>query len=161
MWDSVTVPCFVVRYFVSILALQSSWWERQSWLLCLVCLPGVFWLLCGSSSQCQGAVCSLWVWYFLIILTYYFFLFQNILLLNKASINHKVAWPLDIKHTLNYQHLLSNDMQLIKSIKCYLTFKEFGWNSSFINCVIIICIAFWQTSMLMYEYDGWKFCFQL
>ena len=27
------------------------------------------WLLCGSSSQCHWFVCSLWLWYFLIILT--------------------------------------------------------------------------------------------
>ena len=33
--------CFVVRYFVSILVLQSSQWERESWLLCFVYLPGV------------------------------------------------------------------------------------------------------------------------
>ena len=26
----------------------------------------------GSSSRCHGVVCSLWLWYFLIILTYYF-----------------------------------------------------------------------------------------
>ena len=27
--------------FMSILVLQSSWWGRENWLLCLVCLPGV------------------------------------------------------------------------------------------------------------------------
>ena len=26
--------------FMSILVLQSSWWGRESWFLCLVCLPG-------------------------------------------------------------------------------------------------------------------------
>ena len=72
LWDSVIVLCFVARYIMSILVLQSSWWGRESWLLCLVCLPGVSWLLCGSSSRCHGFVCSLWLWYFLIILTYYF-----------------------------------------------------------------------------------------
>ena len=41
LWDSVIVLCFVVRYFVSILVLQSSRWGRESWLLCFVCLPGV------------------------------------------------------------------------------------------------------------------------
>ena len=61
--------CFVLRYFVSILVLQSSRWGRESWLLCFVCLPGVSWLFCGSSSQCHRFVCSLWLWYFLIILT--------------------------------------------------------------------------------------------
>ena len=33
--------CFVVRDFMSILVLQSFWWGSESWLLCLVCLPGV------------------------------------------------------------------------------------------------------------------------
>ena len=70
--DSVIVLCFVVCYFMSILVCQSSWWGGESWLLCFVCLPGVSWLLCDSSSWCHGFVCSLWLWYFLIILTSYF-----------------------------------------------------------------------------------------
>ena len=72
LWESVIVLGFVVRYFMSILVLQSSWWGRESWLLCLICLPGVSWWLRGSSSRCHGIVCSLWLWYFLVILTYYF-----------------------------------------------------------------------------------------
>ena len=51
------------------LVLQSSWLGLESWLLCSACLPGVSWLLCGSSSQCHGFVCSLLLWYFLVILT--------------------------------------------------------------------------------------------
>ena len=74
LWESVIVLCIVVRYLMSILVLQSSWWGRESWLICLICLPGVSWWLGGSSSRCHGVVCSLWLWYFLIILTYYFFL---------------------------------------------------------------------------------------
>ena len=54
LWESVIVLCFVVRYFMSILVLQSSWWGRESWLLCLICLPGVSWWLGGSSSRCHG-----------------------------------------------------------------------------------------------------------
>ena len=42
LWDSVIVLCFVVRFFMPLLVLQSSWWGRESWFLCLVCLPG-FW----------------------------------------------------------------------------------------------------------------------
>ena len=57
---------------MSILVLQSSWWGRESWLLCLICLPGVTWWFSGSSSRCHRVVCCLWLWYFLIILTYYF-----------------------------------------------------------------------------------------
>ena len=47
---------------------------RESWLLCLICLPGVLWWLSGASSRCHGVVCGLWLWYFLIILIYYFLL---------------------------------------------------------------------------------------
>ena len=72
LWESVIVLCIVVRCFMSIPVLQSSWWGRESWLLCLICLPGVSWWLSGSSSRCHGVVCSLWLWYFLIILTDYF-----------------------------------------------------------------------------------------
>ena len=72
LWESVIVICFVVCYFMSILVLQSSWWGRESWLICIKCLPGVSWWLSGSSSRCHGVVCSLWLWYILIILTYYF-----------------------------------------------------------------------------------------
>ena len=72
LWESVIVLCFVVCYFMSVLVLQSSWWGRESWLLCLICFSGVSWWLSGSSSRCQGVFCSLWLWYFLIILTYYF-----------------------------------------------------------------------------------------
>ena len=30
LWESVIVLCFVLRYFMSILVLQSSWWGRES-----------------------------------------------------------------------------------------------------------------------------------
>ena len=40
----------------------------------LLCLPGVSWWLSASSSWCHGDVCGLWLWYFLIIPTYYFWL---------------------------------------------------------------------------------------
>ena len=78
LWESVIVLCFVVCYFMSSLVLQSSWWGRESWLLCLICLPGVSWWLSGSSWRCHGVVCGLWLWYFLIILTYYFCCISNI-----------------------------------------------------------------------------------
>ena len=40
LWHSVIVLCFVIRYFMSILVLQSSWWGSASWLLCMfVFLP--------------------------------------------------------------------------------------------------------------------------
>ena len=86
---------------MSILVLQSSWWGRESWLLCLVCLPGVSWWLCGSYLRCHGFVCCLWLWYFLIILTYYFLGSEYSLYL--LYMNHKTGdletWftPLDSK----------------------------------------------------------------
>ena len=59
--------CWMHRYAQTLL--QSSWCGRESLLFFLVCLPSVSWLLCGSSSLCHGFVCSLWLWYFLIMLT--------------------------------------------------------------------------------------------
>ena len=41
LWDSVIVSRFVVRYFWSILVLQSSRGGKESWLHCFVCLLGV------------------------------------------------------------------------------------------------------------------------
>ena len=86
LWESVIVLYFVVCYFMSVLVLvlQSSWWGRESWLLCLICLPCVSWWLSGSSSRCHGVVCGLWLWYFLIILTYYFWVHG----LNEPVIRH-------------------------------------------------------------------------
>ena len=69
---SVNVPCFVVHGYVSFLVLQSSWWGRESWLLYFVCLSDVLWFLCSSPSRCRALVFSVWLWYFLIILTYFF-----------------------------------------------------------------------------------------
>ena len=56
---------------MSILVLQSSFSGRESWLLCLICLPGVSWWLSGSSSWCHGVVCGLWwgiSWFYLLFL---------------------------------------------------------------------------------------------
>ena len=48
------VTCFVVHCFVSFVVLQSFLWGRKSWLHYFVCLSGVLWLQCGSSSWCRG-----------------------------------------------------------------------------------------------------------
>ena len=44
LWESVIVLCFVVRYFMFILVLQSSWWGRESYLSswCLVMVERLF-----------------------------------------------------------------------------------------------------------------------
>ena len=67
LWESLIVLCFAERDCISILA---SWWDSESWLLFLVCLPSVSSLLCGSSSRCHGFVCILWLWFYIIILTF-------------------------------------------------------------------------------------------
>ena len=71
---------FNVCYFMFILVSQSSWLGRESWLLCLVCLLSVSWLLYDISLQCHGFVCSLWLWYFRIIITYFFWVAAKITL---------------------------------------------------------------------------------
>ena len=101
---------------MSILVLQSSWWRRESWLLCLICLPGVLWWLCGSSSRCHGFVCSLWLWYFLIILTYYFL--------------HCLIWSV---WTLFLAQCSASTVLVIK--KCSVVLSNFLFSRSFENGV--------------------------
>ena len=67
LWDSVIVLCFVLRYFVSILVLQSSRWGRESWLRCFVCLPGSRDCCVALPHDAMGLSSN-----FLIILSYYF-----------------------------------------------------------------------------------------
>ena len=66
--------CFVMQYLVSFLALQSSCQGRESWLFYFNYLPDVLKVLVfnGSSSWCHVLVCSVLLWYFLIILTCFF-----------------------------------------------------------------------------------------
>ena len=63
--------CFGKHYFVSFLGLQSSWRGRESWLLYCYCLSDVLFLFtfCESSPWHRGLVCSVWLCFFLIILT--------------------------------------------------------------------------------------------
>ena len=64
------VGIFCIHYLMNpLINVSITWWGRESWLFCLICLPGVSWWLSGSSSRCHGVVCGLWLWYFLIILT--------------------------------------------------------------------------------------------
>ena len=68
LWDSVIVLCFLCALLcVAIISMG-----KRELVVCFVCLLGVSWLLRGSSSRYHGFVCSLWLWYILIIITYYF-----------------------------------------------------------------------------------------
>ena len=71
LWESVIVPCFVIRYVHSSIAIilmgkleLVALLNMSSWCLVMVYV---------SFSWCHGVVCGLRLWYFLIILTYYFF----------------------------------------------------------------------------------------
>ena len=50
--------CFVVQHLVSFLVLQSSCWGRERWLLKIAFNVMGLLVLCGSSSGCNGLVCS-------------------------------------------------------------------------------------------------------
>ena len=71
---------------------QGGW---ESWLLYFNCLDAVLWLLvfCGSSSWSHGLVCSVWLWYYLVILTFWYSqlsLLQRYTLLNVN--NSQMEW---------------------------------------------------------------------
>ena len=92
-----------------LLFLQSSWWGRESWLICLICIPGVSWWLSGSSLRCHGTVCCLWLWYFLIILTYHFLLNKTNTTGNNAV--EKVALEINYHHFKNLNMTNVDDNQ--------------------------------------------------
>ena len=60
LWESVIVVCFVVRYFMSILVLQSSWWEERAdcfaWFVFLVSRDG--WAALPRGATGLSAVCD-------------------------------------------------------------------------------------------------------
>ena len=56
--------CLVVQYFASFLVLRELHVCSSSW--CHVAVIQFF----ATSSRCRGLVCSVWVWHFLVILTY-------------------------------------------------------------------------------------------
>ena len=62
--------CFVMQYFVSFIILQSSLWGRESWLCYFCCVRNAMSLL--SFSLCHWLVCSMRLWHFRIIITYFF-----------------------------------------------------------------------------------------
>ena len=49
--------CNFHMFYCALLCVHSSFaivlTGKRGWLLCLVCLPGVSWLLCGSHSRCR------------------------------------------------------------------------------------------------------------
>ena len=121
LWESAIVLCLVVRYFMSILVLQSFWWGRESWLLCLICLPGVLWWLGGSSSRCHGVVWGLWLWYFLIILTHWEYVIKDIVACC-LHINHILEYTFMKKHhlvTKTNVAMATNISHLSNIITCY------------------------------------------
>ena len=73
LWGFCVDLCFSMHCFMSFLVLQSSWRGRESWLLCFI----VFWMYCYCGCpvallhSAMGLVCGLWLWYFLILPTYF------------------------------------------------------------------------------------------
>ena len=64
--------CFAVKCVVSSFAIISL--GKRELVALLLLTIGAIWLLviCDSSSRCRGLVWSVWLWYFLVILTYFF-----------------------------------------------------------------------------------------
>ena len=78
LWGYFVWSFFVTQYFCLVLVRK---WELAGCFTLIVFLADVWWLLVffGSSSRSCGLVCSVWLWCFLIILTYVFGGFQKCL----------------------------------------------------------------------------------
>ena len=92
LWESVTVLCFVVSYIMSLLVLQSSWWGRRELVVLLGLSPWCLVIVVCFSSRCYGFVYSLWLWYFLVILAYYFCISNIICNSVKYKMKFKGLW---------------------------------------------------------------------
>ena len=56
LWGFCVDLCLGMHYFVSFLVLQSSWWGRESWLLCFNCISDVLFLLMGVKFSSDSTV---------------------------------------------------------------------------------------------------------
>ena len=102
------LPSFVGFYIWSLFyysvlcglrVLQPPGWVRESLLLSFNCFSDVLLLLvfCDSSSRFHGLVCSLWLWYHLIILAYFFGLCY-------LSIDYSISVKLTNLHSIDLSH---------------------------------------------------------
>ena len=89
-FDVCSLFCYVLLYVHSSFAIILM--EKRELVALLFCLPGISWLLCDSSSQCHWFVCSLWLWYFLIILPFFNISQQHV------KYNHTLSWSLDVSN---------------------------------------------------------------
>ena len=97
-----SVFCYALRYVHSSIAIILMGKRELVALLNLSswCLMMVEWLF-GSSSRCHGVVCGYWLWYFLIILTYYFWISCDSLhaFTDIAMVLSFIVWSWDMSQT--------------------------------------------------------------
>ena len=71
LWRLCVWSLFWFIVLVSFLVLQSSHWGRERLYFCCVLNAMSLLLFFDSSLQCCRLVCSMWLWHFLVILTYF------------------------------------------------------------------------------------------
>ena len=108
LWASVIVLCFVVRYFMSILVLQSSWWGRERELVALLnlsswCLVMVEWFFLAVPWDCLRFVIVVFPDHTLLL----FFVTNATTLENYMYTVHKIkSWLESVSQTLiNTNHV--------------------------------------------------------
>ena len=125
MWDSVIVLCFVLRYFMTILVLQSSLMgKRDRELVAFLCLS--FWCLVivvRLYLTMPRACLQFVIVVFPDILTYYFCSRCHFHLTDKIGvIFHKDRFPFSLK---------------IKEVKTKLAFVAVNWVLNCLNCLVV------------------------
>ena len=118
LWGFVLDPCFVTWHCVSFLVLQPSRWGRESWLLYFYCLLDVMWLLFFLSLR---QVCSMWLWHFPVILTYFWCFRSSITTVPpswqaNAPLGARASTP--SHYSLQYTHLVCPNRTIIFQQGC-------------------------------------------
>ena len=112
---------FSMHFFLSFKVFQSCWRKRERVCICFNRLSDILWLLVFwiSSLWWPGLDCSVWLWHFLIMLTYFL-----------PKMEKRTLWPCDMynkivsnEHTLlviwpQLDFLLSHDMCLQSNKSC-------------------------------------------
>ena len=86
---------FVIQGLVSYLVMQSSW-ERAGCFTSMIFLLSSGLKFCGSFWRCLGLVCSVWLWYCLVMLTYLYYHCLQCLLRQYWSSEKELQYNLEV-----------------------------------------------------------------
>ena len=137
---------FVLQYFVTFLVVQSFLWGRESWLLYFCCVLNVMSLLSffGSSSQYNGLVCRMWLWHFLVLLTWFWYLSHMWAAKAQTSLScsHTQSWEKDASLGKNLDPLVQWKAAKLCLLRSTLKYSKASKAWTHLSCFNITHLPF-------------------